>query len=308
MSGVHNEELTSLKHQTVSTFLTPLRPVRDGTPIIGIDVSSVRIGETDNGVIYAVRGTIVRKKEQRYRYVRLGPFPFHITEENKGEILIHLGQRFSRAMSLGTLTLVEAQSHLCNLVERWTQMSIAFSESDSVILWDGSLTTGTPGNTVSAVSQILQVAERNSNSILAFSKATTVRFFGLRITDLIAKNEPPCLFELDGLPLSISKTVHLLGRICVTKLTAGGCSFRLDIDRNLPREQGVEAVERLLGNESLFQGYPESLRLAHIYSTFTANDIIGIRRYLAQEYGLEIVRRLNMHRTLFGPYGTGFED
>jgi len=53
------------------------------------------------------------------------------------------------------------------------------------------------------------------------------------------------------------------------------------------------------------QGYPETLRLAHIFSTFTANDVIAVQRHLASTYGLRIVPRFSVRRSLFGPFGTG---
>ena len=94
----------------------------------------------------------------------------------------------------------------------------------------------------------------------------------------------------------------------MAKLAERGCVFRLDIDRAVSRENGIAAVERLLGNELVYQGYPETLRLAHIYSTFTASDVIGIQRFLVRRYGLRIIARSNMHRTLFGPYGVRIGD
>ena len=297
-----------LNNKAFSTLLTSLKPINDGTPVVAIDASSMRIGETDTGIIYVVRGAIVWNEHKRYRYLRIGPFPFHISEESQSEILSLLEQRPSSTHSKRTPPLLDAQSQLCNLIERWMQMTIAYSMNGSTILWDGSLTAGTPGNPTGALSQIMGAARRNRNSVLAFTKVTSIRFLGCRITDLILRQRPPCLLEVEDLPLSISKNVHLLGRIFVANLAAGGCSFRLDIDSALTREQSINVVERLLGNELLYQGYPETLRLAHIYSTFTANDVIGVQSFITQEYGLRVVTRTNIRRRLFGPFGTGFED
>jgi hypothetical protein len=297
-----------LDGKMISTLLTPLTPIQDGTPIIGMDVSGIRIGETETGVLCAVRGAIIWNLNRRYRYLRIGPFPFHITDENKSELFSHLDSGLFPEMNARPTPLAEAVGKLCNLVERWIQTSISYTTNESIILWDGSLTAGFPGSTFNEVSHILKAARKQGNSVLAFSKATTIRFLGWRITDLVAKREAPCLFEVENLPLSISRDRNLLGRIYVAKLAAGGSAFRLDIDRTLLRENGVKAVQRLLGNELMFQGYPESLRLAHIYSTFTANDVIGIQSFLTHECGLKIVPRNNMRKALFGPYGTGFED
>jgi hypothetical protein len=297
-----------LDGKTISTLLTPLTPIQDGTPIIGIDVSGIKIGETETGILCVVRGAITWNLNRRYRYLRIGPFPFHITEENKSELFSHLDSDMFPEMNVRLTPLTEAIGKICNLVERWIQASISYVTNESIILWDGSLATGFPGSSFNEVSHILRAARKQGNSVLAFSKATTIRFLGWRITDLVAKREAPCLFEVEDLPLSISKNRHLLGRIYVAKLATSGCAFRLDIDRTLERENGVKAVQKLLGNELMFQGYPESLRLAHIYSTFTANDVIGVQSFLTHECGLKIIPHNNMRKALFGPYGTGFED
>jgi hypothetical protein len=298
----------NLNGKMLSTLLTPLTPIHDGTPVIGIDVSSIKVGETETGILCAVRGAVVWNLNRHYKYLRIGPFPFHITEENKCELLNHLDGGLFPEVDMRFTPLAETIGRLCNVVERWIQTSISYSANGSIILWDGSLTAGVSGNAFNEVSHILKTARRQSNSVLAFSKVTSIRFLGWRITDLVARREAPCLFEVEDLPLSISRNTHLLGRIYVAKLAAGGSAFRLDIDRSLLKEDGVRSVQKLLGNELMYQGYPESLRLAHIYSTFTANDVIGIQSFLTHEYGLRLVPRNNVRKALFGPYGTGFED
>jgi hypothetical protein len=302
------DEALSLNSEALSALLTPLKPIRDETPITAIDVSSIRIGETETGVLCAVRGVIVQNEKHRYRYVRIGPFPFHITEENKKEIFILPGQATPSGFGAVHSLLLEAQSHLCNVVERWIQMSTAHSAMGNVILWDGSLTAGTASSPANVVAQILGTARKNSNSVLSFAKGTSLRFLGRRITDLVPNYESPCLFEVDDLPLQTSKTLRQLGKVYVAKLADRGYPFRVDIDRALAPESRIMAVQRLLGNELIFQGYPESLRLAHIFSTFTANDVMGIQRFVTEEYGLRIATRHSIRKTLFGPFGTGAED
>jgi glycyl-tRNA synthetase alpha subunit len=112
---------------------------------------------------------------------------------------------------------------------------------------------------------------------------------------------------MEGYPTALSATIRFLGNIYVAKLSQGNCSFRLDIDHKLDHDQAIEATQRLLANDLLLESYPETLRLAHIYSTFTANEVIGIQRFLAQTYGIRTVTRPNIRRLLFGPYGKGPE-
>jgi len=285
----------------------PLRPLLEDTPVAAVDVSSIKVGETETGILCAIRGAIVWKEESHYKYLRLGPFPFHITEENRKEIYTLFRHHYlETSEETSAPNLNNMQTRMGNLLERWLQMGISCSAHDSIILWDGSLTAGTVDSPVNVVSQLLEIARNRLNTVLAFSKTTHLRLFGHRLTDLVGKSQPPFLLQINGFPMP-SGPVFSLGNVYVAKLTHGICSFRLDIDRKVPRERGIETVRKLLGNDLLLQGYPETLRLAHIFSTFTANEVIGIQRFIAQQCGLRTITRPNVRRLLFGPFGKGSE-
>lgn len=166
------------------------------------------------------------------------------------------------------------------------------------------MTAGMVDSPVDEMARLLETARNRLSTVLAFSKNTNLRFSGHKLTDYAKKAVPPCLLQINGFPLS-SGPVRLLGNVYVAKLTRGVCSFRLDIDKKVPREQGIGAVQSLLGSDLLVQSYPETLRLAHIFSTFTATEVIGIQRFIAHQYGLKIVTRPNVRRMLFGPFGKG---
>jgi len=296
-----------LPHNPHTLQSIPLKPLFNHTTIVAIDVSNIKLGETETGTLCAVRGAIIWKEKSRYKYLRLGPFPFHVTEENKREIYHLLRQYyFDTSKEANTPSLVHMQARISSLLERWIQTIICSSSQNAIILWDGSLTAGTIDSPANMVSQLLETARTRHNTVLAFSKMTRLRLRGHRLTDLVGKSPPPCLLEIEGFHV-LSGPVRFLGNIYVAKLTEGSCSFRLDIDRKVPRERGLEAIQRLLGNDLILQSYPETLRLAHIYSTFTANEVIGIQRFIAQQCGLKIVTRPNIRRILFGPFGKGPE-
>jgi len=302
----HIENATTiLGIQHPSTIKTiPLEQSLDEKTVVAVDVSSIRLGETETGVLCAIRGAIVWKEKNRYRYQRIGPFPFHITEQNKKEIYKLFRNHSFETSEAPSITNIQAR--IGNLLERWLQLGISCSAYDSIILWDGSMTAGMADSPVDAMSRLLEIARNRLSIVLAFSKNTTLRFSGHKLTDYAEKAEPPCLLQINGFPL-FSGPVLLLGDVYVAKLTPGVCSFRLDIDRKVPRERGIEAVQSLLGSDLLVQSYPETLRLAHIFSTFTAIEVIGIQRFIAHQYGLKIVTRPNVRRLLFGPFGKGGE-
>jgi len=294
-------------HDSFTVESIPLKPLLEDTPVAAIDVSSIKIGETKTGILCTIRGAIAWKEKSRYKYLRLGPFPFHITEENKKEIYnLFRHYYFEVSEDISAPSLINMQTRMGNLLERWLQLGISCSAQESIILWDGSLTAGTIDSPVSIVSQLLEIARNRLNTVLAFSKTTNLRLLGHRLTDLAEKSEPPCLLQINGFPVS-SGPVFSLGNVYVAKLTHGICAFRLDIDKKVPRDREIEAVQKLLGSDLLIQSYPETLRLAHIFSTFTATEVIGIQRFIAQQYGLKIIARPNVRRLLFGPFGKGSE-
>ncbi len=275
--------------------------------VVAVDVSSIKIGETETGMLCAIRGAIVWKEKNKYKYQRIGPFPFHITEKNKKEIYkLFRSHSFEISEDPIAPSITNIQARIGNLLERWLQLGISCSVHNSIILWDGSMTAGVADSPVDEVSRLLEIARNRLSIVLAFSKNTNLRFAGHKLTDLAKKAEAPCLIQINDFPSS-SGPLLLLGDVYVAKLTPGVCSFRLDIDRKVPREWGIEAVQSLLVSDLLIQSYPETLRLAHIFSTFTAIEVIGIQRFIAQKYGLKVITRPNVRRLLFGPFGKGAE-
>ncbi len=284
--------------------LIQIKPKNTETLVAAIDTSSMKIGETKNGILIAIRGATIWKKNRRYRYIRLGPFIFHITEENKTEVYnslqkTYLGQQDHQYAP----NLAQMPTRLASLLERWLQLATAKTMSKSLILFDGSLTAGTPDAPSSVMLEILENARKMGNAVLAFSKMTTMRLNGNLITDILTKCAPPYMLELAG--LRVKPPLVSFGDIYVARLSSGNYAFRLDIDRELSMQEKIFAVERLIGNDLLLQGYPETLRLAHILCTFTANEVIAMQHFITRRYGLKIINRPDMHRLLFGPFGKG---
>jgi hypothetical protein len=309
--------ITTLENlNCLSAKVIKLKPKPDNSIVSAIDVSSIKLGETSTGFLLAIRGAIVWKQNVNYRYLRIGPFLFHVTEENKQRIYNVLRKAYfnfahqesKAALNItSTPNIMQMQSRLTGLLEKWLQMTLTTAAKNTLILWDGSLTVGTPETPTRVVESILQTARKRENMIMAFSKATRLRLMSHRITDLLVKSRPPCLLELKGYS-NVNRPIRLLGEIYVARLAKGNCTFRLDIDKEIPSEQRIEAVEKLLGNDIVSHGYPETLRLAHILCTFTANEVIAMQRFIAKKAGLNIVSQPNIRRILFGPYGKGEVD
>jgi len=277
------------------------------TIVAAVDTSNIKIGETSTGTLIAIRGANVWKQNRNFRYLRLGPFIFHITEENKKEVYSALQRAYFNSPHeqnyQSSPNLLQMPMRMSNLLERWLQAMLSKTISSGIILFDGSLSSGTADAPISLMKEILETARKKKNTVLAFSKMTNLRFNGHLITDFQPTYSPPYLLETAS--LKTKPPIVLLGDVYVAKLTNGNYAFRLDIDKQVPSTQKVEAVEKLLGNDFFLQSYPETLRLAHILCTFTANEVIAMQHFISRKHGVKIVNRPDMHRLLFGPFGRG---
>ena len=75
---------------------------------------------------------------------------------------------------------------------------LAKTLNHGIILFDGSLTCGTLDTPTQRLREILGYARRNNSTVLAFSKATTLRANGLLITEQLPNRDPPtCLKPQD---------------------------------------------------------------------------------------------------------------
>lgn len=285
----------------------PIKPDRQETLIAAVDTSTIKIGETATGIVVAVRGAIAWRQNHAYKYMRLGPFIFHITEDNKGAVYNTLEHSYFSttygSMHQSAPNIMQMPMRLASLLERWMQMMLAKTVNGGVILFDGSLTAGTLDTPTQRLREILSYARRNGSTVLAFSKATTLRANGILITEHLPNHDPPYLLETTG--LHFKPPTVLLGAVYVARLNKSNLAFRLDIDKEITNEQSLEAVRKLLGNDLYKQSYPETLRLSHILCTFTANEVLAIKHFITRKHGIQMVNRPDMHRLLFGPFGKG---
>jgi len=283
-----------------------LKPNHQEITIAAVDTSTIKIGETATGIIIAIRGATTWKQNRQYHYTRLGPFIFHITEENKNEVYNTLEKAYFNTYSSNRQAsphLTQMPTRLASLLERWLQIMLSKTVDHGLILFDGSLTSGTFDTPVQRMKEILSLARKNKSTVLAFSKMTSLRVNGYLITEQLPKHEPPYLLETTG--LRFKSPMIPLGDVYVARLNKANYAFRLDIDRETPLQQRMTAVEKLLGNDLYIQGYPETLRLSHILCTFTANEVLAIKHFITRKHGIQIINRPDMHRLLFGRFGKG---
>ena len=284
-----------------------LDPLPSTRPVVAVDTSTIKLGELADGSLCAVRGAAVLLDNHRYRYVRYGPLVFSLGSNSPASFngFADLGlPPFSGEPNVDGLL-----KRIRNVLERWLQFNMASYVKNGFILIDGSLTAGTPDNPSKEVERILETARQNRSIVVAISKKTKLRINNQSITNLLERKSDPCLLNVDDEVTDQFPPypVRFLGRVFVAKLARSGYSFRTDVDREVPLNETVHSLRELAGTDLVDQGYPETLRMAHILSTFTASDVLAMQVFAAARFGVQLIPKLALRRSLFGPFGTAWE-
>lgn len=288
--------------------VVPIQPTRSSHPVAAVDTSTIKLGELEDGSLCALRGAVVLLEKNRYRYVRYGPLVFSLGSHSHAAL-----QDFA---DVGVITQFQGEPNvdgllkrIRNALERWIQFTVSSSIADAFVLIDGSLTAGTPDNPTKELERILETARRNRSIVVAISKKTKLRLGDQSITRMIEDRIEPCLLDVDEeiTDQFPAYPVRFLGRVFVGKLAKSGFPFRIDIDREIPVQETVRRICELAGTDIVDQGYPETLRLAHILATFTASDVLAMQAFAAARFGVQLIPKLALRRSLFGPFGTAWE-
>lgn len=293
---------TNTNSITLNSSINPsvLKPIRKNMRVVGIDVSNIKIGETETGTLHAFRGSIVYKENNVFKLIRCGPLIFHLND------MATENNYFSEVDSLkNSFTL----SKLRNIFERNLQLVAAKHFKNSILLLDGSLTAGSPDNHLYLLKDVLETARYRNNIVIAISKSSKLSLNGRNITYLVKEYEKPCFINIDPHFRSLfhSYPIHLMGWILVAKLSNDAIAFRIDIDKVTPSSSIKNSLGLLMHNELLKTGYPETLRIAHIQSILNETEIIAIHSFLARKYNFQEPVTFNLRKLLFGPFSSGCE-
>ena len=279
-----------------------ITPMTDPVRVAAVDVSSVKLGAVEKGVLTAFRGCLVWKDDEKYHFYRYGPIISFVEELSFWDEEADQSKNMGVEAFFGT----RAVSIMRNRFERILQKAAVDVFKDSIILFDGSLTAGTPDNPAGVLKEIIGAAWSNDNMVIGVSKETKVLAGEKKVTALIEDGADACVICLDDYMRERFPThpIHLLGRVYVAKMAREGFTFRLDISTPGGVELDLRAVRLLAGNDLCGHGYPETLRLAHILSSFTSNEILGMRRYMSLNFRVEFKDEFDVRRILFGPFSS----
>jgi len=282
--------------------LIRLTPSGSSVPVVGIDTTNIELGQTSQGTLCAVRGTVVKAEKGRYEYVRHGPFIFHITNRNRQALNDNLTDSFLGMHQSGTAPPLEKMmERIRAMLERWLQRQAGFSYSGALILWDGSLAAPRTSRSLPLITRMLREARQRENTVLAFSKKTTLMLWN-GDSDIVDSRLAPSLLDIDqDAHENYAGQVAFMGHVYAAKLRPGSYTMRLDVDRSISAARSVQAVQELLSSDGLYENYPETLRLAHVLSKFSPAEVIGMHRFVGKTYGFQAHDSPNVRRAILNP-------
>lgn len=292
----HDVMLELDKMASVMTY--KLRPSGKMCDVIACDTSVIKLAEGPFGYLVALRGSVIRRKKSRgIQSWIIGPLIFFVSFEDNLPLFTLMSELVNgQPLSENFETIHKSIS---SLLEKWLQRSLASTFSDSILLFDGSLTAGPADNSLQLTRETLTEAERNGNVVLAFSKSTHLSYLGTRITSLVPGLDPPCVIDVSDAVCSSSK-IHKLGRILVSHLSRTFFPYRLDVSER-EVDDALHAISNLLSSDALIYGYPETLLLAHDYCTFNKLDVLALQKLLKQEFNIEAFDIGDVRSSLFNP-------
>src|SRR5438034_4439180 len=96
----------------------PINPNKEFIPVVACDASSVKIGETENGIIFAIRAVGVWRQQSKILSTRCGPLLFHVPNS---EDVSQYREDESRAFGGSSLKTLMALTRLRSHARRSTQ-------------------------------------------------------------------------------------------------------------------------------------------------------------------------------------------
>lgn len=286
VSGDEQEEWTKA-HPIV-----PKYPI--DSQVVAIDSTSVTLGQLPEGLVGAVRASIIIKPAGKtsHSLERYGPYLVPVTNQNKDLLYRALYKAvYGKETKIHAPDCFKTLDRVRNLLERHIQLEVAKHYSNSLILIDGSLIGGTVADPRVVMRKIIADSASNGNSIVAISKSTglTLQQTKRNILSLLDNLHGPCY--IGGIKDHITQEKErYLGHIYVAKLTPLGEPFRVDIPENtsIPHSEIFPQVAGLAGD----YGYPEELRLAHMTCVLSSIEIVELQSAAIVLHGLTMKEEL----------------
>ncbi|MGQ9479115.1 MAG: hypothetical protein ACUVQ0_03705 [Thermoproteota archaeon] len=253
--GLKISRINNTRIGEVSSIELPEEPWLNS--IVAVDVSTVKVGISSMGEVYAVRGATVLKE--------------------KGSVKV---RRTKPMVILGEIS----DSQFCFELEE--QLKNTCSVSGSIILIDGDLSEIM---SVSKSLRLLEFLKSTGNFLISVSK-------GL-MHPLMKLPE-----ELDSSPFVGELLNDRSSREYLVRLELGSPLLRVGVYPEIDIDELSSLLASLIIIDGVEYGYPETLRIAHIYSKILPVEVLTLRCLLQKKYGIEVFRGIDNRKMLLGGF------
>ncbi len=271
-----------------ATTVTTIRPIKENALVAAIDSSSVKIADTEEGSLYAIKcGVATAYAGRALMHFKIGPVLFYLSESTIQDSVLE--ERLARLVLMDddfAKRLVRVRA------ERAVQKELASHFMNSIILVDGSLKASVFEDRQRSMGRIAESCVLRKNMMIGISKSTKLKVLD-RAAAPLTKVPGPAYIEVDMIIKSLIRNTH--GSNSMVKLEKSSPVLRADIvgDRG-------ESLGMLLGNDPVAGGYPETLKLAHYISTFTRTEMTCLRSHVLNSYDVTELAADDIRSMLLG--------
>lgn len=293
-------------------------------PVCAVDCGIVRLGETENGLVIALRASVVKDEHGKSNVLLYRSGPIYLNNNHKTEIFYNIGQQLLKPNIFVDLENTDPDNpkvigvkrgvadnanqysdRFRNWFERIIQKVAVESIANGIILLDGSLTKNTRDTPTIFLEHLSELANEKGNAIIAISKKSSLLI-----------NEKPIRFWLDDIKnkacykditslMRKAKRERVLGNTYVARFSNLGPTFRVDV-KTAPGQSDKEAIDLFYTNAFLKGGYPDILVRAHSYSYFTPPVVTELQAQARVLYKLIPKGEADLG-SIFAPFGGRFK-
>ncbi|MFZ0647193.1 MAG: DNA double-strand break repair nuclease NurA [Nitrososphaeraceae archaeon] len=281
------------KNRHGNTPLMTIQPLKEETTIIAVDSSSIQIAETEEGALYALKSGITTAIQgQILAHFKMGPILFYLSEDT-----LRHSEIDHRIAKLVLLDSESAKKLIRIRVERAIQLELSHHFSGSILLVDGSLRSSVFEHRKHTLKKIVENCSLYKNTIVGLSKSTKIRILN-KISHPLTKIKCPGFMDVDLIIKSLAR--NTIGDSLLVKFGNSYTSPILRADIATADGDRDRSLRKILGNDSIARGYPETLQLAHHISTFTSTEIVCLKSHVLNKYDVIELESEDIRKKLLG--------
>ncbi len=270
--------------------INTINAINETATVAAIDSSCMFIGETADGSIYSAKcGLTIACMGKPVMHFKIGPMLFYINDDIISSC--NIDEKLWKFVLFDTAT---AKRMIRIRIERIMQNEICRLLTNALILVDGSLKRSMFEDRQNGFNNILRNCKTNGNQLVGISKTTRLKVLE-QLASLLMRNRDACYIDVSLIVKSLVSNV--IGKPLLAKLSADGLVLRVDV-----LDDPTEPLGRLVTNDIITNGYPETLRLAHHVSIFTRTEMTCLKSFILSKFGAKEMMCEDVRRTLLGAF------